>query len=48
MKKAMEFLQKEPSLSVKEVAARVGYVSEKHFSKTFKRYYDLLPSQINN
>ena len=48
MKKAMEFLQKEPSVSVKEVAARVGYVSEKHFSKTFKRYYDRLPSQINN
>lgn len=48
MKKAMEFLQKEPSVSVKEVAARVGYVSEKHFSKMFKRYYDLLPSQINS
>lgn len=46
MKKAMELFCKNPSLSVKEVAERVGYISEKHFSKTFKKYFDCLPSQV--
>ena len=46
MKKAMEIIRKSPSLSVKEVAERVGYISEKHFSKTFKKYFDCLPSQV--
>ena len=44
MKKAMELIRMSPALSVKEVAERVGYISEKHFSKTFKKYFDCLPS----
>lgn len=46
MKKAMELFRMNPSFSVKEVAERVGYASEKHFSKTFKKYFDCLPSQV--
>lgn len=46
MKKAMDFLRKESDLSVKEAALRVGYTSEKYFSRTFKKYYDILPSQV--
>ncbi len=44
MQKAMELLQ--TGLPVKDVAERVGYVSEKHFSRTFRKYYDCLPSQV--
>lgn len=43
MQKAMELLQR--GMSVKEAAERVGYFSEKHFSKTFRKYFDCLPSQ---
>lgn len=46
MKKAMELFRSNSSLSVKEAAERVGYISEKHFSKTFKKYFDCLPSQV--
>ena len=46
MKKARELLVNEPQLSVKEVAERVGYVSEKHFSRTFKKYFQCSPSQV--
>lgn len=46
MEKAMELLRTEPMLSVKNVSERVGYVSEKHFSKTFKKYFNRLPSQV--
>lgn len=46
MKKARELLLYESSLSMKEVASRVGYTSEKHFSKIFKKYYNCLPSRI--
>lgn len=44
MEKAMELLRR--GLSVKEVSERVGYMSEKHFSKTFRKHFDRLPSQI--
>lgn len=46
MQKAMELLQK--GASVKEAAEKVGYLSEKHFSKTFRRYFDCPPSQVGN
>lgn len=46
IKKARELLVNEPQLSVKEVAERVGYVSEKHFSRTFKKYFHCSPSQV--
>ncbi|MEE0203594.1 MAG: response regulator [Muricomes sp.] len=46
MKKAMELIRMSPALSVKEVAERVGYISEKHFSKTFKKNFDCLPSHV--
>ena len=44
MQKAMELLQR--GMPVKEAAERVGYISEKHFSKTFRKYFDCLPSRI--
>lgn len=47
MKKAKELLQKESCLTVRDVAERVGYASEKHFSKTFKKYFDCVPSHID-
>ncbi|NBJ94227.1 response regulator transcription factor [Parablautia muri] len=46
MKKAREILLNEPEVSVKEVAERVGYVSEKHFSRTFKKYFHCNPSLL--
>lgn len=44
MEKAMELLRR--GLPVKEVSERVGYMSEKHFSKTFRKHFNCLPSQI--
>ncbi len=46
MKKARELLLYESKLSMKDIATRVGYSSEKHFSKIFKKYYNCLPSKI--
>lgn len=46
MQKSMELLQK--GVPVKEAAERVGYISEKHFSKTFRKYFNCPPSQIAN
>ena len=34
----------EDGMTVKKTAALVGYLSEKHFSKVFKRYYSVSPS----
>jgi len=45
MKKAKELLLNEPNISIKEVAERVGYSSEKHFSKIFRKRYNCLPSK---
>lgn len=44
MEKAKELLQ--VNLSIKEVAERVGYISEKYFSKIFFKYYSITPSQF--
>jgi two-component system response regulator YesN len=44
MKKAEELIRS-GSLTVKEVAARVGYVSSRHFGSLFKKYYGHVPSE---
>lgn len=45
MEKAKEFLET-GKFSVKKVSEMTGYVSEKHFSRIFKKYYGISPSQI--
>ena len=45
MKKAKELLLTNPNISIKEVAERVGYSSEKHFSKIFRKRFNCLPSK---
>jgi two-component system response regulator YesN len=44
MKKADELMQ-QGGLTVKEVAARVGYVSSRHFASLFKRHFGHVPSE---
>ncbi len=34
----------EDGMTVKKTASMVGYISEKHFSRVFKRYYSVSPS----
>lgn len=46
VEKAKELLQINSNLSIKEVAERVGYISEKYFSKVFYKYYLITPSQL--
>ena len=46
MGKARELLQKEPGLSVQEVAERVGYDDAYHFSKLFKKKFGISPSAV--
>lgn len=46
MEKAKELLSTH-KYSVKEISKMVGYSSEKHFSRYFKKYYDRNPSQID-
>lgn len=45
MRKVLEFLQGNPNLSVKEMAEKAGYGSERYFSRAFKKYYGINPSQ---
>lgn len=47
MQKA-ESLLKCSKKSIQQIAAEVGYSSEAHFSKTFKRYYHCSPSQFRS
>lgn len=44
MEKARELLA-EPELSAQETAYRVGFSDYVHFSKTFKKYHGLTPSE---
>ena len=44
MEKARELLLEEPSLSIQEVSARVGYEDAYHFSKLFKKKFGVAPS----
>lgn len=48
LEKAKEVLEQNPSLSIKEVAALVGYEDAYHFSKQFKKHYGISPSQVKN
>ena len=49
MKKAMELIRMSPALSVKEVAERVGYISEKHFSqRPLKKILTVCPRMWQN
>lgn len=48
LEKAKEILEQKPGLSIKEVAAMVGYEDAYHFSKQFKKYYGISPSQVRN
>lgn len=43
-----ESLLKYSKKSIQQIAAEVGYSSEAHFSKTFKRYYRCSPSQFRS
>ncbi len=44
MEKAKELLLEDPSLSIQEVSARVGYEDAYHFSKLFKKKFGVAPS----
>ncbi len=44
MERAREFLQS-GKYSIREISELVGYTSEKHFSRTYKKYYGISPSQ---
>ncbi|MDD4582938.1 MAG: two-component regulator propeller domain-containing protein [Eubacteriales bacterium] len=44
MKKAADFLVKNPELSISEIAYKVGYSSPKYFSKSFKKHFNYTPS----
>lgn len=46
LERARELLEKEREMSIQEVAAAVGYEDAYHFSKLFKKYYGMSPSQI--
>ncbi len=46
MEKAKELLTNEPSLSVQEIAARVGYDDAYHFSKLFKKKFGAAPTAV--
>lgn len=48
LERAKEILEDSPRLSIKEVAARVGYEDVYHFSKQFKKHYGVSPSQIKS
>ncbi|MBR2401693.1 MAG: helix-turn-helix transcriptional regulator, partial [Lachnospiraceae bacterium] len=46
LEKAKEIIEQIPGLSIKEVAAKVGYEDVYHFSKQFKKHYGVSPSQV--
>lgn len=46
LERAKELLGTDPSLSIQEVASRVGYEDVYHFSKLFKKAYGLPPSKF--
>lgn len=46
LEKAREILEQNPGMSIKEVAAQVGYEDAYHFSKQFKKHYGISPSQV--
>lgn len=48
LEKAKEILEQTPNLSIKEIAAKVGYEDVYHFSKQFKKHFGISPSQIKS
>lgn len=46
MEKAKELLLNDPSASIQEVAAKVGYEDAYHFSKLFKKKFGVAPSAM--
>ena len=47
MKKARTLL-KNGNMTVENIAAAVGYPSVEHFSRTFKKLYDMTPVEYRN
>lgn len=47
MKKAADMFYSDPSLSVKEVSSRVGFENPYFFSKKFKDYFGIAPSEYS-
>ena len=43
---AMKILQNEPERTLRDLAAAYGFYDEFHFSRTFKRRFGMLPSQV--
>ena len=48
MQRAAQVLQQNQSLSIDEVAARVGYSSRSHFSRAFKQHYGVAPADFRS
>ena len=46
MDKAKNLLINAPSLSVAEVAEKCGYTQISNFTRAFKNYFDLMPSDL--
>jgi AraC-like DNA-binding protein len=44
MQRAFELLTQDGSLSIEQVAGRVGYSSRSHFSRAFRRHHGLSPT----
>lgn len=47
MKRAKQILQDTEGIRVSEVSYRVGFTNPKYFSRVFKEYYGVLPSDLN-
>lgn len=48
MQRAFELLKKDRSLSIEEVADRVGYASRSHFSSAFKKHHGISPAECRS
>jgi two-component system response regulator YesN len=46
--KAKELLIANPNMNVQTIAKQIGYYSTSYFTKTFKKYYNISPSQYRN
>jgi signal transduction histidine kinase/CheY-like chemotaxis protein/AraC-like DNA-binding protein len=45
LEKAVELIEKEPDMSIKEVAFKVGFKEYSHFSASFKKQFNIAPSE---
>ena len=48
MQKAKSLLENGLSMSVKEVAYKVGFEDQFHFSRSFKKFFGIPPSQLRS